>query len=75
MVEQMAMINAREIETEIGLKHPGKRLATAIELAQGTVAAIARAVGVAGGQKTSLQGWHDHRAEGMVHHPIAIGRR
>ena len=37
------------------------------------MAAIALAIGIAGGQEGLLQGRHDHGAEGMVHHPIAVG--
>ena len=67
-------IDAGEVEADVGAEHPAMPGAFRHKAAQGLVAAVALAIGVAGGQKVLLKGRNDSGAEGVVHHPIAIGR-
>ena len=71
--KQEAVIDGGEVQPDVCLQHPGMLAAGAGKAAQGTVGAVALAIGVAGGQEVALQGLGNHSDEGVMHHPIAEG--
>ena len=71
--EQEKVIDGWEIKADVGLQHPGMFAAGAVKATQGTMGAVALAVGVTGGNEVELKRRSHHRDQGVMHDPITEG--